>query len=182
MVGDGTATLILKPEVGQEVQQYEAAQRVPDISSVELYDADYQLWLAQTVAQLRSRDFDHLDLDNLIEEIESLGKSDKRAIASYLMRLCEHLLKLQYWEAERDRCGPGWKREVRNFRFQIQALLRDSPSLRNYLDEVFVREYGQGRELCLDVSGLGAKVIPAVPGFTLEQALNAPVETLCEQD
>jgi len=65
---------------------------------------------------------------------------------------------------------------VRNFRFQIQALLRDSPSLRNYLDEIFEREYGQGRELCLDVSGLGADMVPAVPGFTLEQALKAPVE------
>ncbi len=50
-----------------------------------LYDADYQLWLDQTVAQLKARDFSNLNLENLIEEIESLGKSDKRAISSYLL-------------------------------------------------------------------------------------------------
>lgn len=61
-----------------------------------LYETDYQLWLDQTVVQLRTHDFNHLDLENLIEESEGLGKRDKRAIASYLMRLCEHLLKLKY--------------------------------------------------------------------------------------
>jgi Domain of unknown function DUF29 len=50
-----------------------------------LYDTDYQLWLDQTVSQLKAQDFSQIDLENLIEEIESLGKSDKRAIASYLM-------------------------------------------------------------------------------------------------
>jgi hypothetical protein len=64
------------------------------VKPMSLYDSDYQLWLDQTVAQLRSQDFGNLDLENLIEEIESLGKSDKRALSSDLMRLCEHLLKL----------------------------------------------------------------------------------------
>jgi len=67
-----------------------------------LYQEDYQRWLSEMIVELRSRNFDRLDLENLIEEIESLGKSEKRALASYLMRLCEHLLKVQYWETERD--------------------------------------------------------------------------------
>jgi hypothetical protein len=66
-----------------------------------LYETDYQLWLDQTVKQLRSHDFSNIDLENLIEEIESLGKSDKRAVSSYLMRLCEHLLKMkQHFQVE----------------------------------------------------------------------------------
>ncbi len=72
-----------------------------------LYETDYQLWLDQTVAQLQSHDFGNIDLENLIEEIESLGRSDKRAISSYLMRLCEHLLKIKYWEVERKTCFRG---------------------------------------------------------------------------
>lgn len=60
-----------------------------------LYDKDYQLWLEQTIAQLQTQDFSDIDLENLIEEIKSLGKRDKRAICSYLMRLCEHLLKVK---------------------------------------------------------------------------------------
>ncbi|MGB8701136.1 MAG: DUF29 domain-containing protein, partial [Thermosynechococcaceae cyanobacterium] len=49
-----------------------------------LYEADYQLWLEQTLEQLRSHDFNNLDLDHLTEEIEDLGKRDKRSLSSYL--------------------------------------------------------------------------------------------------
>lgn len=142
------------------------------VKPTSLYDADYQLWLDQTVAQLKAHNFSNLDLENLIEEIESLGKSDKRAISSYLMRLCEHFLKLRYWEAERDNCFRGWKLEVANFRLQIQAILKDSPSLKNHLRENFGLEYHNGRKLFLNVSELDARLIPEEPGFTLEQALD----------
>lgn len=137
-----------------------------------LYETDYQLWLDKTVAQLRSGDFSNLDLENLIEEIESLGRSDKRALSSYLMRLCEHLLKVRYWEEERERCLRGWKVEIRNFRLQIQAILKDSPSLKTHLKENFVLEYQKGRNLFLDASGLENAIVPDQPHFTLEQALD----------
>jgi hypothetical protein len=139
---------------------------------VSLYDKDYQCWLDQTVAQLWSQDFDNLDLENLIEEIESLGKSDKRAISSYLMRLCEHLLKVKYWQSERETCFRGWRLEIRNFRLQIQGILKDSPSLRNHLRENFVVEYQNGRKLLLDGSDLEPLLIPEEPTFKLEQALD----------
>lgn len=64
------------------------------LKQASLYDTDYQLWLEQTVADLRSQNFHNLDLKNLIEEIESLDKRDKRAIDSYLRHLLEHLLKI----------------------------------------------------------------------------------------
>ncbi len=139
---------------------------------ISLYDTDYQIWLGQTLAQLRANDFDNLDLENLIEEIESLGKSDKRSISSYLMRLCEHLLKIKYWEPERETSLRGWKLEVRNFRLQIRAILKDSPSLKNYLRDDFLAEYQNGRKLFLDDSELDEALIPEEPGFTLEQALD----------
>lgn len=137
-----------------------------------LYDIDFQCWLDQTVAQLQTHDFSNLDLENLIEEIKSLGKSDKRVISSYLMRLCEHFLKLRYWESEREQCFRGWKLEVANFRLQIQAILQDSPSLKNHLRENFVPEYRNGRKLFLNGSELEARSIPPEPDFTLEQALD----------
>lgn len=143
-----------------------------NVKSASLYDTDYQLWLAQTVTQLRSNDFGHIDLENLIEELESLGKSDQRAISSYLMRLCEHLLKIRYWQSEREACFRGWDLEVANFRLQIQAILKDSPSLKNYLDESFQAEYKNARKLFLKASQLKADLIPEAPDFTLEQALN----------
>ncbi|MFM7427573.1 MAG: DUF29 domain-containing protein [Elainella sp.] len=137
-----------------------------------LYATDYQLWLAKTLEQLQAGDFDNIDLENLIEELESLGKSEKRAILSYLMRLCEHLLKISYWEAARETCFAGWDAEVANFRLQIRALLQDSPSLRNHLQQHFEAEYQNGRKLFLKASRLPAAQIPAQPYFTLEQALD----------
>ncbi len=137
-----------------------------------LYDRDFQEWLDQTVVQLRTRDFQSLDLENLIEEIESLGKSDKRSLSSYLMRLCKHFLKLRYWESERARCFRGWRLEIANFRLQIQAILKDSPSLKNYLQGNFSLAYRNGRKLFLNASDLDAHLIPVEPDFTLEQALD----------
>ncbi|WP_416674372.1 DUF29 domain-containing protein [Egbenema bharatensis] len=140
--------------------------------SVALYDTDYQLWLNQTVAQLKAQDFSNLDLENLIEEIESLGRSQKHAVSSYLMRLCEHLLKIQYWESEREMCLRGWKREIINFRLQIQEELEASPSLKSFLPDVFTKQYKNGRKLFLAASELDAHLIPQEPEFTLEQALD----------
>jgi hypothetical protein len=142
------------------------------IQSKSLYDTDYQLWLDQTVAQLKAQEFRQIDLENLIEEIESLGRSDKRAISSYLMRLCEHLLKIKYWDAERETCLRGWRLEVRNFRLEIAELLEDSPSLQSFLQDTFVKQYRNGRELFLTESELNSRLVPKDPDFTLEQALD----------
>ncbi|WP_416674371.1 DUF29 domain-containing protein [Egbenema bharatensis] len=142
-----------------------------NLKSASLYDTDYQLWLEQTVAQLREKDFNNLDLENLIEEIESLGKSDRRAISSYLLRLCEHLLKLKYWESERERCFRGWILEINNFRSEIELILKDSPSLQPFLSETFLSSYQKARKNLLRAIELPA-FIPQEPEFTLEQALD----------
>jgi len=59
------------------------------------YETDYNQWLKETVKQLQERNFEQVDWDNLIEEIESMGKSDRRALMSLLTRLIEHLLKFR---------------------------------------------------------------------------------------
>ncbi len=140
--------------------------------STSLYNADYQLWLEHTVAQLKAQDFSNLDLENLIEEIESLGKSDKRAILSYLLRLCEHLLKLKYWESERELCFRNWILEVNNFRSEIELILKDSPSLKPFLSETFLASYQKARKNMLKAIELPSDFIPQEPEFTLEQALD----------
>ena len=63
------------------------------------YETDYYKWTQLMAKALRERDYSSIDWDNLIEEIEDMGKSQKRAIESLLMRLTEHLLKLKYWQA-----------------------------------------------------------------------------------
>ena len=78
-----------------------------------------------------------MDCDNLIEEIEDMGKSQKRALESFLARLVEHLLKLSYWESEKERNGNHWKSEIVNFRYQVHKRLKESPSLRPELESIY---------------------------------------------
>ncbi|MGL5074859.1 MAG: DUF29 domain-containing protein, partial [Waterburya sp.] len=73
--------------------------------------------------------------------IEDMGKSEKRSLESYLERLVEHILKLQYWEKERERNYKHWQVEVVNFRNRIFRLLDRSPSLKKYMDDIYPRVY-----------------------------------------
>ena len=137
-----------------------------------LYDTDYQQWIDRTVAQLKSGHFRDLDLENLIAEVESLGKSQKHAISSYLLRLCEHLLNLKYWESERKSCFRGWILEIGNFRSEIELIIQDSPSLKPFLSEKFSVSYQKARKVILKAMKISSSFIPEAPDFTLEQALD----------
>lgn len=61
-----------------------------------LYEQDYNLWVLETVNQLKNKDYDAVDWENLLEEISDLNRREKRKLESLLTRLFEHFLKLQY--------------------------------------------------------------------------------------
>ena len=75
-----------------------------------LYDSDFALWIEATVDQLKARNIQDLDWDNLIEEIESLGKRDKRELENRLITLFEHGLKRRY--VPLPECYRGWEVNV----------------------------------------------------------------------
>ena len=98
-----------------------------------LYEQDILLWVEDTVNKLKSRDFKNLDIDNLIEEVESLGISQKKELISRLMVLLEHLLKRLYVDLSYD--YNAWERTIRNQRNALELLLRDAPSLKTRWDD-----------------------------------------------
>ena len=104
-----------------------------------LYDRDILLWVEDTVTKLRAGDFESLDLDNLIEEVDGLGKSQRHAIRSLLRRLIEHLLKRCY--VPLPECYGGWQREIRAFRNEIKDILEDAPSLKNFIADILPKVY-----------------------------------------
>ena len=104
-----------------------------------LYGQDFNLWLEETAARLKARDFDNLDIDNLLEEIEGLATSDRRELRNRLITLLEHILKRCY-VAMPNECN-GWERTIREQRRKIKSVLEDSPSLKNYLPEIFDRAF-----------------------------------------
>jgi Domain of unknown function DUF29. len=100
-----------------------------------LYEQDFCLWVDETVAKLRAGKFDQVDWEHLVEEVEALAKRDRRELESRLRVLLSHLLKRGYVESPED--YRGWESTIREQRSEIQLLLRDSPSLKVYLAEIF---------------------------------------------
>ena len=99
----------------------------------QLHDRDFNLWIEKTKEAIQNRDFENMDWDNLLDEIDDMGKSEKRSLDSYMQRLIEHIFKLKYWDSEVERCRRGWQQEVVNFRNRIKRILKKNPSLNNYL-------------------------------------------------
>ncbi|MBF2050615.1 MAG: DUF29 domain-containing protein [Leptolyngbya sp. IPPAS B-1204] len=105
------------------------------IDSKELYQQDLVAWCSDTVAKLKASNFSEIDIDSLIEEIEGLAGRDRRELESRLEILLNHLLKRMYVDSPND--YRGWERTIREQRRQLQKLLKQSPSLRNYWMETF---------------------------------------------
>lgn len=109
-----------------------------------LYDQDFALWIDETVKHLKSGNFSQIDVGNLIEEVEALGKSQRKAVRSYLLRLLEHLLKRCY--VNLPDCYRGWEVEIRNFRRELRQEFKDSPSLKRFMLEIFAESYQEALE------------------------------------
>lgn len=123
-----------------------------------LYETDFNLWLDEQITALRSGAT--LDAENLIEELEGLGISQKHAIRSQLKRLLLHLLKWQYQPEKRS---GRWKASIRNARQEIEQLLTTSPSLKSYLAEGLETEYQRARRLASDETALHLRTFPEQP-------------------
>jgi hypothetical protein len=147
----------------------------------DLYDEDFVRWTEQQAAALREaktlplRTNLPLDWDNLAEEIESLGRSDRRELHFQIRRILRHLLKLAVSSAEDPR--RGWRVTIREARNEITDVLRDSPSLRREIDGMIAEEARRAAELAaadLDEHGeltQAARDRIERMGFTAEQVL-----------
>ena len=98
----------------------------------QLYEIDDAQWLEETVKLIRNNQFGDLDIDNLIEELEELGREKKNAVASLLEQIIRYLLLLQYWTSEAEYNSVHWKEEIYTFRVQLRRKI--TTNLRNYLE------------------------------------------------
>lgn len=138
-----------------------------------LYEQDYYLWLLQTSKLLQEGKLNQVDINNLIEEIDSMGRSEKKEIKSRLIILIEHLLKLNYWQAEKEYNARGWRNTVVEQRLQINLSFEDSPSLIKVLDESFLDCYNKARISTLQKYQLSRDLFPIQPPFSLEDILDS---------
>src|SRR5713101_4633866 len=103
-----------------------------------LYETDFYAWTQEQARLLRERRFDDLDLDNLVDEVVTVGSSEKREIRNRLKILLTHLLK---WKFQSGLRGPSWRRTIREQRESIAEIVAGSPSLRAYPSQAMPTAY-----------------------------------------
>ncbi|WP_367114671.1 DUF29 domain-containing protein [Thiohalocapsa sp.] len=103
-----------------------------------LYDRDFSAWADEQASLLRAGKWSDVDVAHLIEEIESMARSERRELVNRLVVLMLHLLKWRYQPALR---GNSWRLSIKEQRIRLASHLGDNPSLKSYLDEAIARAY-----------------------------------------
>lgn len=133
------------------------------------YDEDFFAWTQEQARLLREGDVAGIDLENLAEEIESVGKSDRREIRNRLVVLLAHLLKWQFRPTGRSN---NWSGTVREQRRRISLVIEDSPNLRTVVAENLDDAYGKARLDAADETALALTLFPETSPYTPEQILS----------
>ncbi|MEA5620956.1 DUF29 domain-containing protein [Cronbergia sp. UHCC 0137] len=134
------------------------------------YGTDFHAWTQEQVSLLKDQKWDKLDTVNLIEEIETLGRKERQELRNRLAVLLAHLLK---WQFQGEKRSSSWLSTIREQRIQIKLLLEDSPSLKPYLDEIFLTAYELGLALAIRETKLNEQVFPEICHYTAQETLNS---------
>ncbi|MGI0495934.1 DUF29 domain-containing protein [Limnospira platensis CENA597] len=134
-----------------------------------LYCEDYVLWIEETLEQLRDRNYDQVDWENLLEEIEDMSKRERSSLRSNLAMTLLHLLK---WEFQPELRTGSWAGSITEHRTRILDILEDSPSLKNYLPEAILWAYPRTRRQGKNETGLPLEVFPAECPYAIADILN----------
>ncbi|HEX7985322.1 MAG TPA: DUF29 domain-containing protein [Duganella sp.] len=133
-----------------------------------LYEEDVIAWAERQAALLRSGQWSQLDIGNIAEEIEDVGKSEKRELCHRLAVLVGYLIKCRY---QPDRVGSSWRRTIREQRARIRRLLRRTPSLRQLMTDPGFAEDVWSDAVVLAINEAGLDDLPELSPWTLDEAL-----------
>jgi hypothetical protein len=140
-----------------------------------LYESDFYHWTVDQVRSLRLGKLDRLDLENLAEEIESLGNQQRSELENRLAILLGHLLK---WDLQPNLRGKSWRSTIREQRRQIQKLIAKNPSLKSYLEEAMSEGYESALDLVVRETPLDYRDLPQVCPYAIAQVFdnNFPID------
>lgn len=134
-----------------------------------LYTTDFYGWTQEQVNLLRQRKLDYIDIDNLVEEIESLGKQQQQELKNRLGVLIGHLLK---WQYQPNRRSKSWKYTIQEQRLQIIDLIEQNPSLKPYQEEAISKAYQLGLLLVGRETPINPKTLPQQCPYSFEQIMD----------
>lgn len=135
-----------------------------------IYDEDYHLWYSENARLIREKKFNDIDVENIAEELDSMGRHEKDKLESFLIVLFLHLLKLKY-QGNYEVGVRSWKLSVKEHRLRAKKHLKNNPSLKGVLDEIIQDAYGIARLEAAKETGLTEETFPMNMPFTIEQVL-----------
>jgi hypothetical protein len=135
----------------------------------DLYERDYAAWLFHNAALIRAGRFAEVDIANVAEELEDMGRSETRAVGSHIAAILMHLLKWQFQPQQRS---SGWRGSAYNARRAFERLLEESPSLRRRVPDLVTSRYRDARYNAVNETGLPEAVLPEDCPYTPEQVLD----------
>ena len=138
--------------------------------SAALYEQDFYLWTQATAQLLKNHRWEELDLQKLIEEVESMGRTEKNALKSNLIVVLLHLLKYAYQPGRRSDI---WTNSITEHRIRIEVEIESSPSLKPYIQEVYGSCYTKARRLAPNETNLPLVTFPVESLWTSEQAIDS---------
>lgn len=136
-----------------------------------LYDKDFNAWALDMACKLKTKKFEDLDIDNLVEEVEDMSKSQRRALESRFIVLIMHLLK---WQIQSEKQCNSWKATIDNQRLKIKKLLQDMPSLKNSIKPIIDSTYTYNEAVleAIEETSFDRSLFPKVLPYSQEQILD----------
>lgn len=135
-----------------------------------LYEEDAYLWYTENARLLKEKKFNEIDVDNIVEELESMGRHEQDRIQSVLTILFLHILKLKY-QSNYEEGLRSWKLSVVEHRDRALDYLKQNPSLKGHISDISTNAYKYARTKAAKETGLSLDTFPKTMPFTLEQAL-----------
>jgi hypothetical protein len=133
------------------------------------HDSDFYAWAMEQAGLLRAGKLHEIDTANLIEEIESMGRSEKRELENRLVILLLHLLKWQFQPSHR---GRSWRLTIEEQRREIPYVLEDNPSLKSALDDIVERAYAKAAKAAASETDLPVLTFPQECPWSFDSALS----------
>lgn len=134
------------------------------------YETDFYQWINKNIELLKQRKFTELDIDILVDELESMAKRDKRELLSRIMILIAHLLK---WEFQAEQRSGSWRGSILEQRIRIHQQLEDSPSLKDQIPDSITKAYPNALALAVKETGLADNKFPQSCPYSIDQLLDS---------
>ncbi len=143
--------------------------RIQPIGGDASYKGDFAAWAFDQARRLRALKSNDLDIDNLAEEIESLGKGEVNKLESFVRLILLHMLK---WDYQSRLRGASWETSVRKSRRHLARHLRENPSLQPILAEAIADAYQDARDEAAEETGFPEKYFPATNPYSFDVMMN----------